>query len=167
MAIPMLEVQIKNYEVGEKEWRVHYKVTSRSTDPLFLVQHQRLPFLRLASTGTMLEIWMGVPPLSEIEQNRDINSLILPGTMELPPGDVVNETAIVKRPLKQSGYWLEESEEIAIPLEKQAEMKALIIQGFGLSALDPRRVRSIDQLFAWQSTARSQVITVKLPPSAP
>jgi hypothetical protein len=167
MSMPLIEVRINDYALSGREWRINYTVTSKSTTPVFLVQDQRLPFLRMSADNTTIAVWLGIPPQSEAELNRLVNALILPGPLELAPGEITRRTTFVKWPVKQSGYWLEEGEEIAIPLTGKADVNVLIIQGFGLNALDPQRVRSIDQLFAWQLTAQSQVVTFTLPPATP
>ncbi len=166
MSSSLLNVLATEVKSDERGWFINYSLTSMSSSPLFLVQHQNLPFLRMTPDETMIEVWFGIPPRTETEENQLINSLILPSTFDLPPGSSVNSTAHVKYPPKESGYWLEKSEETIIPLRNKVEIKAKIIQGFGVSKPEHQRVRNINELFAWQLTARSQMIVLKIPPAA-
>jgi hypothetical protein len=159
-----VEIRVNHYESSVKEFKVDYSVISKSRETLFLVADPRLPFLRLTTDSGSVEIWVGVPPRTTAEQNRLVNMLVLPSTEALPPGSILNKTVVAKFPLKLSGYWLEDSEETPLPLDGHREITAILIQGYGLSALDPRQIRSIQQLFTWQLTERSHPFTLTLPP---
>lgn len=162
MAAPDLEIRVNHYESSAKELKVEYSVISKSRETLFLVADPRLPFLRLAADTGSLEIWLGVPPRTVVEQNRLVNALVLPSTEALPPGAVLNKTLVATFPLKLSGYWLEESEQTPLPLGATTEITALLVQGYGVRDLGPQRVRNIEQLFAWQLIQRSHSFTLKV-----
>jgi hypothetical protein len=166
MPAPRVEIRVNHYESSAKELKVDYSVISKAHETLFLVAGPRLPFLRLTADNGAVEIWVGVPPRTVAEQNRLVNMLLLPSTEALPPGAVLNKSVVAKFPLKLSGYWLEESEQTPLPLNGGREITAVLVQGYGLSALDPRQVRSIEQLFAWQLTERSHPFTFTVQPGA-
>lgn len=163
---PQIEIRVNHVDSSAKELRVDYSVVSKSRETVFLVADPRLPFLRLTADTGLVEVWVGVPPRTEVEQNRLVNLLVLPKTEALTPGAVISKTVVARFPLKLSGYWLEESEQTLLPLGGTREITAVLVQGYGLSPADPQRLRSIEQLFEWQLTERSHLFTVKLQPQA-
>jgi hypothetical protein len=163
MSLILLSVVINGCTFVENKWVVNYTLTSLSSNSIFLVQDRHQPFLRMVPDETLLEIWLGIPPQTEAEKNQLMNALILPETFEFTPGSSINRTAVINYPLKESGYWLEQSKETTIPLKGKTEIKAQIIQGFGIIEMAHQRIRNIDALYAWQMTARSQVVVFKFP----
>ena len=151
---PNIELRITNYAVTATELTINYSAASLSTAPVYLVSHQRLPFVRLSPDRTTIEIWQGIPPRNQAELTRAINLLQLPGTQELAPSAVVNKTAVVPVPMRESGYWLAESEYTPLPLGNRTQFQVVSISGI---RPDPRSttVRSINELYAWQLTERS------------
>ncbi len=156
-----LKVQINKSTFSNNQWLVDYSLTSLSSTSLFIIQDKCLPFLRARSDK--IQIWLGIPPQTEIEKNRRINALILPDTIELLPKTTIKKTITVNFPFKESGYWLEEDEETKIKLVNKKNIKAQLIQGFGTEKIDHQKVRNIHELYTWQSTIRSQIIELELP----
>lgn len=162
MSLSLLNVKITECTFDGKECLIDYSLTSLTSTSLFLVQDQDIPFLRITPDKMLLEIWLGIPPQTEIEKNLLINALILPDTFELAPNTIINKTTSLEYPFKKSGYWLERSEETVIPLKNKTRIKAKVIQGFGTSKIGPQKVRSIHELYTWQLTTQSQVVEFQL-----
>lgn len=167
MSLPLLVLVINHIAFDGQQWLIEYTLTSRYSRALFLVQDQNQPFVRIGAEGALLEIWLGIPPRSDREKNKLINALILPQFFELPPGATLNKRTILTSPLKESGYWLEPSEQASITFEGKTEIHAQLVQGFGISRLEHQNIRSINGLYSWQLTARSQIVVLTLPPVNP
>ena len=157
----MLSVVINQSVFNENHWLVNYTLISSYSTTLYIVQDQYQPYLRVSPDGSMLEIWLGIPPQNEIEKNRLINALVIPKTFELLPGYSINKTVSINFPLKESGYWLEKSEETIIPVKNTTEINAQINQGFGINNTGHWNIRNIDELYAWQIMAHSQTFVLK------
>lgn len=164
MNAKLLDVSIESYHLSGDELRIAYTVASRHGDRLYLVHHDRLPIARLSNDQKQIEIWMGVPPQSELELSRFINLLQLPGTLVLQPGVTIKQNINIELPLKQGGYWTEESENSLIPVKEGSNSRFIVVQGYGVSELNHKSVRSIKNLYEWQMIAQSQAISMILPP---
>ncbi len=163
MANPLLEINVDHYDFTGQGWRIDYSLTSRSSTPLFLVEDPDFPFIRFRADPELLEVWLGVPPRSAAETNLDINALILPSVTQIDPGSTQRESVDVKWPLTVSGYWLTESDGPVLPLDPYRGFSAVVVKGFGTGPMDPLHIRSIEDLFAWQTTVRSGAIILKAP----
>jgi hypothetical protein len=158
--VPHIEIRLTSHAATATELTFGYSVVSKSATPVYLVSHPRLPFVRLAPDQSAIEIWEGISPRNQRELSRTITILPLPSTEILRPGASVNKTAVIKLPLRESGYFLNEVDYTPLPIGNRAQFQAVLIQGYGLGPLEPTLVRNIDELYAWQLTARSPPINL-------